>query len=218
MGHSKAYNDFKEWIGLIGTKEGDYFLPDRFLDELQDMERDEVERIVYEKFKDGSTATGYFARYMPKLTNYDGVGAMREYVGKQEYISGILVDVAAALYDATREAEYIGVIMDVYRQTHKSSYVSILSDCEPSEDLFKALAEIYVNDSNDTNQFAASTGLLHGKGYIKNPSTNYWDNEKTMDILRLLRKEDVMQRAILTEKLWSEQPLIDGCPVPESLF
>jgi hypothetical protein len=217
--HSKRYKDFIIWHSQIGTREGDYHLADNFLDELYDWERDDAERIIYTNLCEDGNAVTYFARYLPKLKNYDGMRALEDYlqISKNHSIYR-RTEVASILYNITLNPKYIDVMMDAYRMDHNIRFVATMVGCRPSEALFKALAYIYVNDEDSTNRSAAGDGLLYCKGYMPDLDIFRKPSADEMKIRRLLIVNDIMERAVLTEKLWQGVPLIDGHPVPESLY
>ena len=219
MGNSKMYNEFKEWIDKIGTREGDYYLPYHFLDELNDRERDEVEKIIYEIFNKNEKGAGYFSKYMRYLKNYDGIAALKQYLKEYTNVSGSRFDVITALYEATMDPQYVDMMVGMYKNTRKRSFVAGIKYCTPSEAIFKALAYIYITDGNRTNRSSAIDGLLHCKGYIKKIPYYGKTNENEMKISRLLYFSDnVEERKILVEKLESNQQLVEDILVPETLY
>jgi hypothetical protein len=218
MGNSKLYNDFMEWIGKIGTREGDYFMPYLFLDELRDEERNEIEKIMYDKFKEGKNYVGYFSVYMRYLKNYDGIELLKQFLDEHTNISGNRFSVITALYETTMDPQYVDMMMDLYRNTRKLPFVAKITNSAPSEATFKALAYIYVNDKNSTNRSTAIDGLLHCSGYIKELHSYGKTDEDEMKVSRLLYFcDDIEERKKLVEKLETGQQLIEGIPVPEPL-
>ena len=218
MKHSKMYEAFIKWVDLIGTREGDYTYHPKYLDTLYDWERDEIETIIYEKFKEGNAHVIYFAQYMQYLKKYDGIEALKQYLANHSEIMGLAIEVARALYEVALEPQYVDAMMGFYKKTRDSTYVAIISDSIPSKALFEALTYIYVNDRGDLNRSAANVGMLHCKGYIQDISAIWKRSEDEMEIQRLLHSDDIEERKAFAEKLATEQQLIDGIPVPEPLY
>ena len=218
MGNSRMYNEFNEWHRKIGTREGDYFLPYRFLEEFSDRERNEVETVMYEDLKNNRDGTGYFCIYMKYLKNYDGVAALEDYIQEYTKIGNNRFDVIAALYEVNFDSKYVDMMMDLYKKTRKRIFVSKLKYCTPSEAVFNALKYIYVNDADDMNRSVAKMGLLYGKGYIKDFFSYGKPNEEEMKLRRLFSTDDINERMMLVEKLATNQQLIEGIPVPEPFF
>lgn len=206
MEHSKAYNELIEWCGLIGTRQGDYYLPDSFLDEIYDWERDEVEKIIHDGFVEYGSKTTYFAGYMPLLRNYDGMQVLKDVLTKSVNMGYGNSDIAAVLFDKTEDPQYLDIIMQRYSQKHDLSYVSRIARLIPTEDVFNTLAEIYVNDDNQVNRTTAATGLLHCKGYIDD--VNDTDEfQRKVEISRRLRLEDKNKRSEIVKKLRNGEPI-----------
>jgi len=219
MKHSETYKEFKEWISLIGTREGDYNFYYNFLDDLHDWERGEVEKLIYEKFEEGRPYVNYFARHMPNLKGYDGIETLKDYLANPPDEYPNILDVVSALYEATMETQYIDMMMDEYRRGYELPCVSVISDSTPSEALFQALTHIYINDNESVNRVTAYHGMLHCKGYIENDITVPENpSEEEMKIRKLLYTNDIEERRRLAEKLANNEQLLEGIPVPEQRY
>jgi len=219
MEHSEMYNDLQEWLGLIGTREGDYYLKDGLLDDVYDWERDEVEEILYSNFiKDGS-ATIYFARYMPKLRNYNGIKALKKIVAKCKSVYKYQKNVLVVLLEETGDKKYLDMIIDLYHywESRKQSaqMIGIISTlvhyCSPTEDIFNALSEVYIDSEYIYVQGIASTGLLYNVGFIKDiyNYTKEKDYKEKVHIFNMFITNDINKRIALVEKLRAGVPLGD---------
>ena len=221
MKHSRMYKEVMRWVGEIGTEEGYFNFYCNIFDKMHDWERDEVEAVIYEKFITDAMYIEYFAMHMPNLKNYDGIEALKKYLKERGENQRDIIMVASALYNATLESQYVDIMMDIYKNNPNLRYVSVISDCKPSEALFEALADIYVNNGDETIWSTAGDGMLHCKGYFHESGFQCEKeiSEEEIELGRLfLNAEDIEERKMLAEKLATNQQLTDGIPVPEPLY
>ena len=162
MENSRAYKYLIEGVNATGWDKKDGYYP-LIMEEIYDWERDEVEKIIWETFHKNEDTE--LAQFLPKLRNYNGIGALKRMLRK----TGSL-DVADALYRATKDTRYLKVFKSRYKADKDDiETVAMISDLPPDEDVLGFLKEIYINSENSDNRSTAITGILHNTGYIRDP-------------------------------------------------
>ena len=192
MEHSRAYKYLIEGVNATGYKRKDGYYP-LIMEQIYDWERDEVEKIIWETFHKNKDTQ--LAQFLPKLRNYDGIGALKRMLRK----TGSL-DVADALYRATKDARYIKFIISTHKDgKHNSRAVSILSRMPPDKNVLDFLKEVYINSENPVNRSTAITGILHNTGHIRDPRS-ISELISTDSLARKLISDDKEERKVLLEK------------------
>ena len=192
MEHSRAYKYLIEGVNATGYERKDGYYP-LIMEQIYDWERDEAEKIIWETFHKNKDTQ--LAQFLPKLRNYDGIGALKRMLRK----TGSL-DVADALYRATKDARYIKFIISTHKDgKHNSRAVSILSRMPPDKNVLDFLKEVYINSENPVNRSTAITGILHNTGYIRDPRS-ISELTSTVSLARKLMSDDKEERKVLLEK------------------
>jgi hypothetical protein len=192
MEHSRAYKYLIEGVNATGYKRKDGYYP-LIMEQIYDWERDEAEKIIWETFHKNKDTQ--LAQFLPKLRNYDGIGALKRMLRK----TGSL-DVADALYRATKDARYLKVFKSRYKADKDDiETVAMISDLPPDEDVLGFLKEIYINSENSDNRSTAITGILHNTGYIRDPRS-ISELTSTVSLARKLMSDDKEERKVLLEK------------------
>ena len=169
--HSSAYQALVRFINANG-KERDYgvcIAPS--LDVLYDWERDEAEDLIWKRFSFGGD-TG-LADLVVTLRNHNGIEALedklREGMSSSEY-SLRLVNIARVLYSATSVDDYLEYIFEYYEKTRDRAAVAVLSYLKPCDKLYDFFTDLYLSSDDSVIRNTAVTGILCGKGYIKDPT------------------------------------------------
>lgn len=100
MQNSQAYIEFKKQINATGREKMDGYAP-QTLANIYDWERKEVEDTIWHKFVKENDSD--LAIFMPELTKYNGIDALKAKLNKFIIPSGARFNVAEALYIATNE-------------------------------------------------------------------------------------------------------------------
>ena len=192
MEHSRAYKYLIEGVNATGYKRKDGYYP-LIMEQIYDWERDEVEKIIWETFHKNKDTQ--LAQFLPKLRNYDGIGALKRMLRK----TGSL-DVADALYRATKDARYLKVFKSRYKADKDDiETVAMISDLPPDEDVLGFLKEIYINSENSVNRSTAVRGILYHKGYMGNPQ-EISQATAQLPLRRKFISDDKEERKVLLEK------------------
>ena len=172
MEHSDEYRKFMKYLGSSIQEKLDGF-DDDLLEKIYDWERDEVEDIIWNMFH--GVAGGVFACYLPKLSNYDGLNALKRSLS--EYSN---IETAKVLYESTGDDSYLDVFMENYNKSNGEGYsiVAALTYCKPCKKMFEILCDIYLNADEKLAVQQAAKGIFY---YIKgiNPNNLTWEEEKT---------------------------------------
>lgn len=202
MENSRAYRFLVEQVNATGSKKLDGYYP-KILEEIYDWEKDEVEDIIYNTFINNNDTD--LAMFLPKLKKYDGVTTLKSALKTCNIPSGNSLNIAKALLEYTGNEQYLEVFkinMNTSIGTDRIKATAMLSYCKPSDAIFEFLADVYINDENETVRSTAIDGLLYFKGYIKNP----YDIKEIMNsakLGRLLMLDDIQDRRKMIEKLKS---------------
>lgn len=200
MQNSQAYMDLIEQLNAVGSKKKDGYYP-KLMEEIHDWERDQVEDIVWGKFTYENEAD--LAMFMPKLTKYDGIVALKTKMGEFVVPSEGNYNIAEVLYLITNEDAYLKLMFDNYNATKnevtKNGFVSRLSRLANIQMVYDKLIDIYINDEDDVNQSTAIDGILFADGYLK--SVDDLDEiMKNMQLLRIFVKDSTDERNLVIEK------------------
>lgn len=178
MENSVAYVELLKQIKSTGREKMEGYNP-KILDEIYEWEREEAEKIIYQKFCENDID---LAVYFPKLKNYDGIKLLEHKLKALTIPSGGSVLIAQILYETTKDEGYLDIIMkNIEQEPDSISYVATLSYCRPSKKAYELLVQIYVNNENSTIRSTAVTGILYNKGLINDPC-NLQELMKTMDL------------------------------------
>lgn len=200
MENSKAYKYLIEQVNATDSKKLDGYYP-KILEEIYDWERDEVEDIIWNIFHRNNDTD--LAEFLPKLKKYNGIEALKEALRTCNIPSGNSLNIANTLLEYTGDEQYLEIFkknIDASEEDDNLEAVAMLSYCKPSDAIFNILAEIYINDDNETVRSTAVDGLLHCKGYIENP-LDMQEIMKTLKISRLFLIDDMEERKKMIEKL-----------------
>ncbi len=191
MQNSSAYNYLIEQLNASGREKMDGYYP-QIMEEIYDWERDEVEDIIWDAFMNKGEVE--LASFLPKLKKYDGIKALKESRYLFQIPSEASVEIGKVLYEATGKETYLNIIKkNIDASPDTISYVSILSYCKPGRKLYKMLADIYINNENETNRSTAVMGLLFNKGIIKDIFSIQESND-TIALRKKFRSEDKKER------------------------
>ncbi len=191
MQNSSAYNYLIEQLNASSREKMDGYYP-QIMEEIYDWERDEVEDIIWDAFMNKGEVE--LASFLPKLKKYDGIKALKESRYLFQIPSETSVEIGKVLYEATGKETYLNIIKkNIDASPDTISYVSILSYCKPSRKLYKMLADIYINNENETNRSTAVMGLLFNKGIIKDIFSIQESND-TIALRKKFRSEDKKER------------------------
>lgn len=182
MENSDAYKRLVKQINAVGRQklDGYYF---NTLEEIYDWEREDVETIIWNTFNERKDTD--LAFFLPKLKNYDGISALKEMLLKCNIPSGNSVNVSKVLYDISNEKQYLDILFLNYKKAKSGlGVVSVIARCNPNEDVYQMLVDIYVNNQDSTIRSTALDGILYNKGYLNNPD----DVQEIMRKLELSRK------------------------------
>lgn len=168
------------------------------MEEIYDLERDEVEDIIWNAFINKKEVG--LAQFLPKLKKYDGIKALKESPYLLQIPSDASAEIAKILYESTGDEYYLEVIKKSIDASPESiSYVSILSYCEPCPKLYSILSDIYINNENKVNRNTAVMGLLFNKGIIKDRLSIKESND-TIVLRKKFKSEDREERKKIFER------------------
>jgi hypothetical protein len=194
MQNSPAYIEFIKQINAVGREKMDGY-DAQTLENIYDWERELVEDIIWNKFVEGKDSD--LAIFMPKLTRYDGIGALKSNLDKCIVPSGASFNISETLYIVTNEKEYLRLLIKNYKETSDKAarieYVSRLSRLAKKQEVYNELIEIYIDDRERANQSSAIKGILWADGYLRNVD----DMDEIigkMELLRLFNKEGIEDR------------------------
>ena len=166
--HSKAYIDLYRYLNATGMERAYGAYSSDTLDEIYDWERDEVEEKIWQEFN----FHGNLSDLVSKLQKYDGIEALneklREGIISSEY-SSRMMHIARALYEATSIEDYLEYIFEYYDKKKDNAALAVLSYLKPCNKLYEFFKNAYLNSDDSVARSTAVDGMLHCKGYIKDP-------------------------------------------------
>ena len=110
------------------------------------------------------------------------------------------LNVADALYRATKGARYLNVFKSRYKADKDDiKTIAMISALPPDEDVLGFLKEVYINSENPVNRSTAVRGILHNTGYIRDPWSISEANAQ-LPLRRKLMSDDKEERKVLLEK------------------
>lgn len=188
--HSSAYKDFFHQLDATGMERAyGGFAPDT-LDRICDWERDEVERMIWLRFK--NTGEGDLAPLVAKLTQYDGIEALNEKL-KEGMISSEysmrMVSIAAAAYEATSIEDYLDYVFEYYDKKQDNGALATLTYLKPCDKFYNLFKAVYLNSGDSTARSTAIDGMLISKGYIKDPM-NFAERSELVGMKRAFVSDD----------------------------
>ena len=187
MQNSQAYTTFTKQTKAIGREKMDGYVY-QTLENIYDWERDEVEDIIWYRFVYENDFD--LAIFMPKLTKYNGIEALKSKIDKLNMPSDASFNIAETLYVATNECKYFKLLIENYNVADKAAkigYVSRLACMAKKKEVYDKLIDIYIN-GEDVNQFTAIRGILWADGYLRNID----DMDEiivNMQLLKMFKKE-----------------------------
>lgn len=191
MENSKAYKNLIEQINARGSLKLDGYNV-KIIEEIYDWEREEVEEVIWKTFHENKDIN--LAIFLPKLEKYNGVGALKEALGRCTIPSDSSVILSQVLYEHTGDEQYLDVIkLNIDKNENKVSNVAILSYCRPCEKAYNLLVDIYLKSNNETIRSTAVTGILYNKGMIKAPFS-VQEVMKNVELERKFIADDAIQR------------------------
>ncbi len=189
MEHSESYNSFIKYLNATGLERTYGALNDELLEEIFDWERDEVEDLIWEGFKEDK----FLVIFLPKLNKYDGLQVVKDTIKQLEVPSYESVEFAVVLYENTKDEKYIDLIAEnIHRDPKEMSYVVKLSECTPCSSTYNYLTEIYVNNDNSVIRSTAAKGILYNKGLID--PFNLDDTKKNSKMRAKFKSDDKLER------------------------
>lgn len=199
MQNSQAYIEFKKQINAMGREKMDGYAP-QTLANIYDWEREEVEDTIWYKFVKENDSD--LAIFMPELTKYNGIEALKAKLNKFVIPSGASFNIAETLYITTNENKYLRLIIENYNTTSnkatKIAYVSRLSHLAKKLEVYNELIDIYINDNESVNQSNAIQGILWADGYLRNID-DMDEIIKNMQLLRMFNKDCKEDRKVVIE-------------------
>lgn len=192
MENSRAYNYLIEQINATGSKKLDGYYPN-ILEEIYEWEREEVENIIWNEFCNNKDTD--LSIFLPKLKNYDGIKELEATLQKCEIPSRNSLNIALALWKSNNDEKYLEVFKENInnsKEEQKTQIIAMLVYCDPDERIYDILVPLYINSENSTVRSTALTGILHCKGYIKNPldTKEIVQSMKLRKLFLLNEKED----------------------------
>jgi hypothetical protein len=185
-------------IDATGREKADGYHP-RIMEEIYDWERNEVEDIVWNTFYKNKDFD--LAEFFPKLKNHDGIDALRKALPECKVPSHNSVTVAKVLYDCTRGKKYLDVLKaNIEKDKDDISFVAILAHCKPGEDVYRLLADIYINTDDDTIRSVSAIGILYNKGFINDP-LNLKEKMNKIELRRMFMKDGKEERKDMINRL-----------------
>ncbi len=180
-GHSSAYIDFKKQLKATGRQKLDGYNPD-LLNRINAEERKEVEKDIWTCFVKKDDAE--LAVFMPYLTEYDGIRALKKKLPSFKVPSSGSADIAFVLFDVTGDKQYLDIIMENYRGLSLNTpIVAGLARFAKKPDVYSLLKDIYIHDDDETNRTQAILGILWHDGKM----------ERIDDTDEILRKIDMIR-------------------------
>lgn len=197
MQNSQAYIEFIKQINAIGREKMDGYDP-QTLENIYDWEKEEVEDTIWNKFVKENDSD--LAIFLPKLTKYNGIEALKSKLDKFVVPSVASFNIAETLYVATNENKYLRLIIKNYNTTSdkatKVSYVSHLSRLAKKQEVYDKLIDIYINDNESVNQSTAIQGILWADGYLRNMD-DVDELIKNIQLLRMFKKDCREDRGVI---------------------
>ena len=182
--HSGAYNYFIRMLDATGSERAHGGFDPNLLDKIFEWEREEVEKIIWTRFN--HNGSGDLAILVAKLKDYDGIklleDRLRDGLASSEY-SWYLVEVAAALYQATSVADYLDYLYMYFDAKKEYSLIALLTYIDKSEKTYAFCADVYINSDDSLIRSTSIDGILCCKGYIKNP----YDLKERSEMVNLSR-------------------------------
>lgn len=197
MQNSQAYIEFIKQINAVGREKMDGYSP-HTLENIYDWEREEVEDTIWYKFVKENDSE--LAIFMPKLTKYNGIEALKSMLDKFVVSSGASFNIAETLYIATNENKYLRLLIENYdiasNKTTRIAYVSRLSRLAKQQEVYDKLIDIYINDNESVNQSTAIQGILWADGYLRNID-DMDEIIKNIQLLRMFKKDCKEERNVV---------------------
>ena len=217
MKNSQAFIEFTR--KLETEDKGPLFVYDPFLfDKIYPEERDEIEDAIWENFVNGNDTA--LSHLMTLLKNHDGKEALEDKLRTLSIPSLKNADVAAALYECTKDGEYLGFIIRDYEgvedRTPIVARLVVLSRDDCDGQIYSLLKEIYINDESFTNRSHALVGVMGRDDVIKSvEEVGKEEFDRRMRFLRRFELDDREERErVLTEYLEGRLRVEDEGPEP----
>ena len=199
MQNSQAYIEFKKQLNAMGREKMDGYAP-QTLANIYDWEREDVEDTIWYKFVKENNSD--LAIFMPELTKYDGIEALKAKLNKFVIPSGASFNIAETLYIISNEDKYLRLIIENYNTTSnkaaKIAFVSRLSHLAKKQEVYNEFIDIYINDNESVNQSSAIQGILWADGYLRNID-DIDEIIKNMQLLRMFNKDCKEDRKVVIE-------------------
>lgn len=203
MANSKAYTIFLKQIRAIGYDKKDGYYANLF-DEIYECEREEIERLIWNKFTQESDVG--LVQFIPRLKNYNGIDALLKSDFLYQIPSYACVETCRTLYEYLGDGKFLDIIKEnIDMCPNEIGYVSTLSECRPSEKLKDMLMDIFINNPDSINRNTAFMGLLHIAGVIKD--LNSIDDVNSTIELRRRYKSDKREERIERMREFDEEYL-----------
>ena len=198
MENSDAYKRLMKQINAVGREKLDGYYSNT-LEEIYDWERGDVETIIWNTFNERKDTD--LAFFLPKLKNYNGINALKEMLLKCNIPSGNSVNISKVLYDISKEKQYLDLLFLNYKKAESDlRVVSVIASCNPNEDVYQMLVDIYINNKNSTIRSTALDGILYNKGYISNPD-DIQEIIRQLELSRKFIKDTIAERREMIKQL-----------------
>lgn len=193
MEHSEAYNNF---IKIMENKnfERRFGIPPRVLDEVEPFERDDVEKIIWDRFVNlGDIEMTY---YLPRLKNYQATEEVQKKLVEFSIPSRQNTSLAYCLYQLSNNPDFLKIVKtNILKKLEKTSYIYVIfQDCDKNDvNIYNLLKELYLELTDSAELTAVEKGLFFFKGIISNLYA--YDNvQKNLELFNRYFSMDLEER------------------------
>lgn len=164
--HSDAYKEFIKRINTDGYKQG---YNDKLFELILPQERDEIEKIVEERFAKGDYQMTVF---MPKLSKIDGISRLQEESEKIKTTSYAYCKIMYVLFNETQNESYLDNLIKVLksnREDERMNAIMSLLRCGKRKKLYEVYKEQCIVDEDEDVRSRCVVGMLYCADIINNP-------------------------------------------------
>ena len=171
--------------------------PDNCLDKMHEWERADAERMIWREFTENKVAV--LANLVLRLQDYDGVPAVKKMLSESPVPGDRSASLSRLLFAWTKDEQYLDLLLkNVKMSNYKPEFVSELVHCPVCTKAYEALKDIYLTSDKELVRNTAVTGILHYKGYIKDPM-NMTEYFSKIASVRKFVSEDAEERKKIIE-------------------
>jgi len=169
-GHSYQYRALLHQLTSKDVREKyDSIPPNSCLDKMYAWERADAERLIWYEFNENKVAV--LADLVLRLKGYDGAAAVKKMLSESPVPSDRSACLSRLLFEWTKEEKYLDLLITNVKQSkYRLEFVSELKCAPVCIKVYEVLKDIYLTSEDSVVRGTAVTGILHYRGFVKDPS------------------------------------------------